>query len=110
MNIASGDTYGLLLQSDALRPMIVGIEGHEQSSLLTSLERLGPSRVIVKHVKRRTLPLGHHQGGRGARSGSPDATDFNGSISLNVHHKARVHLSTKPLHGAEVMGTRADQE
>jgi hypothetical protein len=88
--------------------MIVGIEGYEQSSFLASLERLGPLRVIVKHVKRGALPLGHHQGGRGAWSGGPDATDFNGSIPLNVYHKARMHLSTEPLHGAEVMGTRAD--
>src|SRR6266498_5691993 len=110
MNIASGDTYGLLLQSNALRPMIVGIEGDEQGPLLAGLERLGPLRVIVKHVKRRALPLGHHQGGRGARSGGPDATDFNGSIPLIVHDEARVHLSTEPLHRAEVMKQRAHLE
>jgi hypothetical protein len=62
--------------------------------------------VIVEHVERRTLPLGHHKGGRGAWSGGPDATDFDGRIPLNVHHETRVHLATEPLHGAEVMGKR----
>lgn len=103
MNIASGDPYGLLLQSNALRPMIVGIEGYDQGPLLASLECLSPLGVIVKHVKRRALPLGHHQGGRGARSGSPDATDVNGRIPLNVHHEARVHFSTEPHYGAEIV-------
>jgi hypothetical protein len=103
MNIASGDTYGLLLQSNTIGPVIIGIKRNKQSSLLANLERLGPLRVIVKHVKRRALPLGHHQGGRGAWSGGPDATNFNRRISLVVHHKDGLHLSAKPLHGAEVM-------
>lgn len=108
MNVGSGDTYGLLLQSDALRPMIVGIKGYEQSCFLAGLERLGPLRVIVKHVKRRALPLGRHQGGRGARSGGPDATDFNGPIPLHVHHEAGVYVPSEPMYFAKVMGTGAD--
>ena len=108
MNVGNGDTYGLLLQSDALRPMIVGIEGYEQSCFLAGLERLRPLRVIVKHVKRRALPLGHHQGGRGAWSGAPDTTEFDGTIPLHAHHEAGVYMPSQPIHCAEVMGTRAN--
>ena len=58
-------------------------------------------------IERRTLALGHHQGGRDARSGGPDTTDFDGSIALNAQRKASVHTPSEPFYRAEVMGIGA---